>query len=410
MADSNSFDKSLLFIPEGVRDVYGKECLEREYIRRMIQKEMKLYGFSDIRTPSYEFFDIFNKERGTVDSTQMFKFFDRYNNTLVLRPDHTPQIARCVARYYADEDMQLRLCYTGNTFIHQGGYQGKLSETTQIGAEIIGDASSDVDTEMLTMTIECLIRSGLKDFQVDIGHAGILHGLVTEASLEPETVEKLREYIVNKNSHAVHELLKDRDIPDGVREILIRMPELFGEDDPLAFIKERTDNEETMSAIERLEKIYEVLKSIDLGTHITLDPGMPSHYDYYTGVIFKAFTYGTGEAIASGGRYDNLMAQFGKNVPAVGVVFLLDQLMDALFSEKVSIPVEKETILVLYRSVNRHHAISLITRLRGEGHPAYLMRKNADISLEEYKAYGKRRGLKEIRYIDDTGEETLLEL
>ncbi|MBR6229936.1 MAG: ATP phosphoribosyltransferase regulatory subunit [Eubacterium sp.] len=406
----HDFDASLLFTPEGVRDVFGRECRERNIIRRIIRQEMELYGFQDIRTPSYEFFDIFNQERGTVPSNQMFKFFDQHNNTLVLRPDHTPQIARCVARYYADEDRQLRLCYTGNTFIHRSGYQGKLSETTQIGAEIIGDSSSDVDGEMLTLTIECLKKSGLKHFQIDLGHAGVFRGLVREAGLGRDEIIKLRSFIENKNSHAVETLLSDRDIDHGVREVLIRLPEIFADESPLQFVKDRVHDEETLSAIDRLEKLHEILEGFDMHSYVTLDLGMLGHMDYYTGVIFKAYTYGSGEAIASGGRYDALMAQFGKDAPAVGVVFLLDQLMEALSTEKVSVPVPHEDILVLYRSANRSHAIELTKKLRESGIPAYLMRKNAETHLDDYKAYAIRRGLKEIRYIDDTGEESIISL
>ena len=405
---SMDFDTSLLFTPEGVRDVFGRECREFGVIRSMIEKEMRLYGFREIRTPSFEFFDIFNKERGTVPSNQMFKFFDQHNNTLVLRPDHTPQIARCAARYYADEDRQLRLCYTGSTFIHRSGYQGKLSEMTQIGAEIIGDASSDADGEMLTMAIECLKKSGLKEFKIDVGHAGLFRGLIREAGLSGDDVEKIRGFIENKNSHAVREMLVDKSMSDGVREVLIRMPEIFADNDSLAFVKERVTDEETLAAVERLETIHDILDGFHMLNYVTLDLGMLAKMDYYTGVIFKGYTYGTGDAIVSGGRYDELMAQFGKDAPAVGIVFMLDQLMEALASEKVEVPTPEHDILILYRSANRAHAIDLAQSLRDEGQPVFLMRKNADTSLEEYKAYGKRRGLKEIRYIDDTGETTVI--
>ena len=108
--------------------------------------------------------------------------------------------------------------------------------------------------------------------------------------------------------------------------------------------------------------------------------------------------------------YDDLMAQFGKSKPAVGVVFLLDSLMEALSTEKVEIPTPDEDILILYRSINREVAIDLAKKLRDEGQPVFLMRKNADLSIEEYKDYGKRRGLKEIRYIDDTGEITVFKV
>lgn len=410
MSSTNEFDTSLMFTPEGVRDVFGDECARREVIRKMIENEMSLYGFRGIITPSYEFFDIFNKERGTIPSNQMFKFFDSHNNTLVLRPDHTPQIARCVARYYGDEQMQLRLRYTGNTYIHRTGYQGKMAETTQIGAEIIGDSSSDADGEMLTLAIDCLKKSGLKEFKIDVGHAGIFRGLVKEAGLDSEEAAKLRTYIENKNSHAVEELLKDKDLDAGIREVLIKMPEIFADPDSLTFVKSRVHDAGTLDAIDRLIKISEIIEGFGMTDYVTLDLGMLAKMDYYTGVIFKAYTYGTGEAIVSGGRYDNLMKQFGNDKPAVGVVFLLEPLMEALESEKVDVPIKKNDILILYRSANRSTAIDMAQSLRDDGVPVFLMRKNADTPLDEYKKYGVKAGLKEIRYIDDTGEVCIFEL
>lgn len=410
MDNDISFDTSLLFIPDGVRDVFGSECKKFDHICDMIRSEMRLYGFRNIKTPSYEFFDIFNKERGTVSSNRMFKFFDRHNNTLVLRPDHTPQIARCVARYYKDEDMQLRLCYTGSIYMHHDGYQGKLSETTQIGGEIIGDSTSDTDGEMLTLTIECLKKCGLKEFKIDIGHAGIFRGLVREAGLSADETAKLRTFIENKNSYAAGELIKDKSLNPGLSELLIKMPEIFADQDSLEFVKNRINDPEALEAIDRLEKIKEILMSSELIEYVNFDPGMLGRMDYYTGVIFKAFTYGTGEAIASGGRYDALMKQFGKDEPAVGVVFSIDQLMEALEACHADIDLPADDVLILYRSANRAHAIEMAHKLREEGTPSFLMRKNADTPLETYKEYGKRHNLKQIRYIDDTGEETELEL
>lgn len=177
------YDKSLLFTPEGVRDIYGEHCERRDAVQDEIHAIMKLYGFKNIKTPTFEFFDIFNREMGTVKSAEMFKFFDQYNNTLVLRPDITPSIARCVAKYYEKETMQIRLCYTGDTFIRLSGYQGKMSEITQIGAELMNDASSDADGEMIAMTIEALKQVGLQEFKVDIGHADLFRGLIEETDL-----------------------------------------------------------------------------------------------------------------------------------------------------------------------------------------------------------------------------------
>lgn len=405
-----SYQKSLLFTPEGVRDIYGNECEKRSKIQKEIHDMMKLYGFRDIQTPTYEFFDIFNKKRGTVHSREMFKFFDQYNNTLVLRPDITPSIARCVAKYYDNEDMQIRLCYTGSTFIHRSGYQGKLSEVTQIGAELMNDDSSDADGEMIALTIECLLKSGLEEFKVDIGHAGLFRGLVKEAGLCDEEIEQLRIFITNKNIFAVEDMLEDRDMPDGCRELLISLPDLFGSLDTIRSAREKTSNPQALDALERLERLNEIMSAYGLMEHVTFDLGMLSHYEYYTGVIFKAYTYGTGDAIVTGGRYDGLVGQFGKETPAIGLAFMLDELMSALNRQQVAIEAEESDILILYRSANREKAIEIGNSLRAEGKSARLMRKNADTPLDIYKDYGRRSEVSAILYIDDTGEVTEFQL
>ena len=89
--------KDLLHTPEGVRDIYSTECAEKKVIENRLHDVCASYGYNDIQTPSIEFFDVFNKERGSVPSNEMFKLFDRYGNTLVLRPDMTPSIARATA-------------------------------------------------------------------------------------------------------------------------------------------------------------------------------------------------------------------------------------------------------------------------------------------------------------------------
>lgn len=401
-----SYQKSLLFTPEGVRDIYGAECEKRGKIQKEIHDRMKLYGFRDIQTPTFEFFDIFNQKRGTVNSREMFKFFDQYNNTLVLRPDITPSIARCVAKYYEKEDMQIRLCYTGSTFIHRSGYQGKLSEVTQVGAELMNDDSSDADGEMIALTIECLLKTGLNEFKVDIGHAGLFRGLVKEAGLSDEEIDQLRIYITNKNIFAVEDMLENRDMPEGCRELLILLPDLFGSLDTIRSAREKTENPQALDALERLERLSEIMEAYGLTEHVTFDLGMLSHYEYYTGVIFKAYTYGTGDAIVTGGRYDGLVEQFGKKTPAIGLAFMLDELLSALNRQQVAIEAEESDTLILYRSANRKRAIEIGNSMRTEGKSVRLMRKNADTPLDTYKEYGRRSEVSAILYIDDTGEVT----
>lgn len=161
--------RQLFHTPEGVRDVYGTECAKKLYLQRKMEKIFHAYGYQSIETPTFEFFDVFGKQVGTTPSRELYKFFDRDGNTLVLRPDFTPSIARAASMYYHQEDMPIRLCYSGNTFVNRSSYQGRLKESTQMGVELLGDASVDGDGEIIAMTVELLKAAGLKEFQISIG-------------------------------------------------------------------------------------------------------------------------------------------------------------------------------------------------------------------------------------------------
>ncbi|MCM1245071.1 MAG: ATP phosphoribosyltransferase regulatory subunit [Roseburia sp.] len=395
------YEQNLLFTPEGVRDIYGLECEKRRKIEADIHKIMKLYGFQDIQTPTYEFFDIFNRERGTVQSKEMFKFFDQYNNTLVLRPDITPSIARCAAKYYSREELPLRLSYSGSTFIHRRGYQGKLSEISQIGAELMNDCSSDADAEMIALTVECLAKSGLKEFKIDVGHAGFIKGLMEETGFSTEEIAQYKKLLANKNIFGVEEMMESCDLSASLKELLVRLPDLFGGIETLEYAKENVHHAAALEALERLERVYEILEIYGLEESVTFDLSMLSHYGYYTGIIFKAYTYGTGEAIVTGGRYDNLIGQFGKKAPAIGLAIVLDQLMNALLGQDVPIPTEQNGVLILYRSADRRTAIQTGNRYREEGRTVLLMRKDADTGLEAYQDYAAEHGVSTVVSIEE---------
>ena len=166
--------EQLLHTPEGVRDIYHEECAKKLALQNRLHKTLHLYGYHDIQTPMYEYFDVFRKEIGTIPSRELYKFFDRDGNTLVLRPDITPQIARATATLFKDDEFPARLCYVGNTFINHSSYRGRLKENTQLGAELIGVDSIEADAEMLAMVVDGLKKTGLKEFQVSIGHVDFI--------------------------------------------------------------------------------------------------------------------------------------------------------------------------------------------------------------------------------------------
>ena len=310
----------------------------------------------------------------------------------MLRPDFTPSIARSAAKYYMDETRPIRMCYMGNTFVNNSSYQGRLKESTQLGAELLGDASPEADAEMIAMVIELLLDAGLKEFQVSIGQIDFFKGFLLAAGLDEEQEFTLRELISNKNNFGIEEFLDDIRMPKTCREAFIRMPQLFGNAEVLKEARRLADNSRSIGAIERLEAVYHALKLYDLTDYISFDLGLVSKYKYYTGVIFQAYTYGTGEPIVKGGRYDNLLARFGKDFAATGFAVVIDQLMSALSRQKIAIPVEADGRLVLYEASSRDAAIHLAVSMRKDGRPVELVRKTAGETAEDYRDFAAENG------------------
>ncbi|MCR4658617.1 MAG: ATP phosphoribosyltransferase regulatory subunit [Lachnospiraceae bacterium] len=323
-------DNKLLHTPEGFRDIYGEELRMKLELTLKLLDMLHEYGYKDIATPSVEFFDVFSSRIGTTPSKELYKFFDKEGNTLVLRPDFTPSIARCAAKYYMEAEEPLRFCYYGNTFINSSDLQGRLKESTQIGAELINDGSFQADAEIILMMIEVLKRSGLSEFQITVGNVEYFKGLCDEFSITGDAELSLREMISNKNFFGASEIMDELSIPSSSKKLILRISDLFGSIEKISLAKSEVSNERSLTALERLESIYGIIEKKGLQDYITFDLSVLSKYHYYTGIIVDAYTYGTGDAVIKGGRYDHLLSEFGKKAPAVGFAVMADRLITVL--------------------------------------------------------------------------------
>lgn len=392
--------RQLLHTPEGVRDIYNEEIEKKMILENCLHNVLGQYGYHAIQTPTFEFFDIFNREIGTISSKELYKFFDREGNTLVLRPDITPSIARCAVKYFGEEEMPIRLCYMGNTFINNSSYQGRLKESTQLGAELIGACGADADAEILSMVVECLKKSGLSDFQICVGHADFFRGLAEAAGLSEEQEDELRELISNKNFFGVEELIETLHIAADLKQLFAMLGNLYDSAADLAEAKQSARTyPRILSTIEALEELHAILETYGVSRYISYELGVISDYQYYTGIIFAGYTFGTGEAIVKGGRYDDLLMYFGKKSAAIGFAIVIDQLMAALSRQKIEIPLRHETKLLVYPKNNRSEAIALAAKERKEGRRVELMLKQDGKSREDYENYAARWHLSEIQFL-----------
>lgn len=332
----------LLHTPDGVRDLYNEDYKKKLNIQNKLHQVFTEYGCLDIQTPTFEYFDVFSNQIGTTPSKDLFKFFDTEGNTVVLRPDFTPSIARCVAKYFEPAEEPVKLCYMGNTFANASNYQGRLKETTQCGVEYVGDGSAKADAHMLAMVVDCIKAIGIEDFQMSVGHAGFFDALLEAAKLPRKQANVLRELLNNKNFIGVEEFVREIDIEDELKPLFLLLAEFDIADEELFNAKGWARKyPKVASAIESLEELNTNLKANGIEKYVSFELGMISNYEYYTGIIFAGYTYGLGEPIVKGGRYDTLLSNFDKDAPAIGFAFVVDQLLTA--TEKLSSKLENAT-------------------------------------------------------------------
>lgn len=402
--------QQMLHTPEGVRDIYSLEYGKKSVLEEKLQKVFHLYGYHDIQTPTFEYFDVFGKEIGTTPVKELYKFFDREGNTLVLRPDITPSIARAAMTVFDTEHLPIRLCYKGNTFANQSSYQGRLHETTQAGAELIGIDSVEADAEMVVMAVDSLKEVGLREFQIHIGSVDFFESLIEETGLNAEEEARLRELISNRNYFGVEELLEQTQTKITTKTAFQVLEELIGGAEVLKEAKKIALNVKTLEAVKRLEELYQLLVAYGVEQYITFDLSMRGNFDYYTGIIFRGYTYGTGDAIVKGGRYDHLMEKFGKASPSIGFVIVVDELMNAFARQKLNIPYKSKNTLILYEANRQAEAIKLAKEFRGGGKQTELVKKHEEKTLEEYISYAKQNTCVSMLYLYGSNDMKMVNL
>ena len=376
---ANRKAQDLLHTPEGVRDCYGKENTAKQQTIERIAHKIHLYGYEDLQTPSFEYFDVFSNEIGTTSSRELYKFFDKEGNTLVLRPDFTPSVARCAAKYFMDEKRPLRFCYQGSAFSNTSELQGKLKETTQMGAELMNDRSAQADGEMIAMLIECLLAAGLREFQISIGNVEYFKGLCEHLNMDGSVEMALRDEISGKNYFAAEDLLKNEGYSRKDRDLFLRIRDFMETAEDLRTAADAAPNRRAGDAVRRLVEVWNVVDAYGLSQYVSFDLSLLSKYHYYTGIIFKGYTYGTGEPIASGGRYDQLLRYFGKEAPAIGCMISIDPLMEAMRRQHIEAAQEPEIHKIYYNASNYGEALKAARMSRTAGFRTVLLPESTDI-------------------------------
>ncbi len=375
-------NQKLLHTPEGVRDIYAGELARMKNTKEALDQVIHSFGYRSIQTPSLEFFDIFAGGIGTTKSRELYKIEDREGNTMVLRPDITPSIARAAAKYFTEDDEVIRLTYQGNVFKNNKNHQGRLKESTQVGAELIGENSVDADAEILALVNQSIRSCGITDYIIAVGHVDIFRGLTEAAGFNDEEQEQILNLVSNKNTFGIRRFLAEKDLDNELVTLFDLVSLRFNEPSEWKKYEEAAKAYPLISnALTTLTEIYDVLSMYGSDAHICVEPGQIQSYDYYTGIVFTGYTYGSGEPVVSGGRYDNLLSYFGKDAAAIGFAFSVDALMQAAEKQGAAPANEPKKTVILYHETQRANAIHMAQELRGAGQVVELVVKDNDEPL-----------------------------
>lgn len=345
--------------PLGMRDTLPAIFEKKESIRQIGREFFALRGFDFIKTPTLEYYETVGRSSAILESN-LFKLVDSQGNTLVLRPDMTTPIARIAASKLLKEKVPQRLAYFSNVFRAQELEGGQPAEFEQMGIEIIGDSSVYADTEAILTTIDFMKKVGVEDFKITIGHAGILDAIIRKNVDTEQQFITLHQLLVNRNYVGFEEALEEFGLTTEQQATLRSFLEEATELTNIRQISKFLYDKEAYIYMEQLASVLEIADALD---YIAFDFTLASHMNYYTGMMFEVFAAKSSQPIGNGGRYNGLLAEFGRSVSAVGFALRIDYLLEAM----PKIDAKKEDALVLYVSTQLAQALQQTAELREQG-------------------------------------------
>lgn len=336
-------------IPEGTRDLIGDECCIREELSKEIKEVFSKWGYSEVITPTVEYYSTFHYKTQSLKEEEMYKFFDEKGKILVLRPDMTVPIARVVATKLKDYKTPIRLRYESNVYRVNESLGGKRNEYTDCGVELIGLDSENSDLEILVTALEVLKVVNVDEYKLEIGDISFFNSSINSLGVSEKEKEKLAELIEKKSLKSLEDFIEQLNIEADKKQFFKRLPWLFGGKEVLKECRGLTFNEGMNLSLKYLEDLYNKLDSLGFGEFITVDLGMVPRLDYYTGIIFRGYVQGAGNTVLSGGRYDNLIKVFGRDESAIGFSINMDSLIPLV---KYKSPINKNRFIIIFNKDN----------------------------------------------------------
>ena len=310
--------------PEGTKDYIFDECTRKSHVTGSLKKIFKERGYRRVMTPTIEFYDVFGASADYLPQENMYKLMDNKGRLMVLCPDGTIPIARLSATRLLHMEMPLRLYYSHNVYRMANGLRGRSSEIYQCGVELIGSGSMRSDLEIMEMAAASLesISNGA-GYRLELCHIGYFKALMDSLGADEETREEIRRNIEQKNFASLNDLLEQ--FPNNAAAAALKyLPRLFGGEEVFEQAYALFEDASARESLDYLRNIYNSLQQLGLGDKVIIDLGLVNQAEYYTGIIFRGYFNEVGEPVLSGGRYDNLLSDFGADFPAVGFAVNVD--------------------------------------------------------------------------------------
>jgi len=302
--------------PEGTKDILFEDCRTQRYIEKRLAENFILRGYNEVLTPGVEYYDVFGIPGVSIPQQEMYKTTDNNGRLIVFRPDSTLPIARMASARLQNFQKPVRLFYRQNVYRNTPDHTGVSNEAAQMGIEILGAQGLRADLEAIMLAADTLTKT-IGDFRLEIGNAVFFQNLVGKLQISEERREQLRTTIESKNYAALSGLLEniqDQKIVEAIR----KLPRLFGGEEIFKEAERYCPDGDTADMLLYMKTLYRHLSETALKDRIIVDLGLVQRNDYYTGIIFSAYTQEYGAAVLNGGRYDTLLGKFGDSMPAIG--------------------------------------------------------------------------------------------
>jgi ATP phosphoribosyltransferase regulatory subunit len=316
-------------IPEGMHDVVPPESGRLRALVAALCARFAAYGYGEVLTPWLEFAKTLEiADDDTLEAG--YRLYDQQGHELMLRTDMTVPVARLASSHYRDKPLPRRFFYVAPSIRPWAPQRSQDGEFVQAGAELLGLRSAAADAECVTLLCDCLAAAGLRDYRVTLGTVDFYTALVDALGLPAGERDKFLEALFDRDYPLLESIAGNAGVDDEALSALWRTLELSGTRDSLAQARKLASSAGMQAAIEHLVAVHELVEEAGFQDRVAFDFGLVQDLSYYSGVIFEAYAPGVGLPIASGGRYDGLLARFEWDVPGVGFAIALERLQEAL--------------------------------------------------------------------------------